>query len=111
MMNPRLILSRRLILGALMLVPAGAYLLRGANPAHSVQAALDAMDLPFAPARLDLIELAHDRKDGRDHLEAVVRLTWTPGTRQDAFTAEGADTAQALAALVDNISGQFSTLT
>lgn len=93
-----------------MLVPGMAYLLRAPDPLQSVQAALDALDLPFAPARLDLIDLSHVQKDGRDHLDAVVRLTWTPGMRQSTFKAQGADPAQAVAALLEEIAAQCATL-
>lgn len=75
-----------------------------------LQAALHALNLPFAPAQLDVIRALQERRAGVYVMEAVVRLTWAPGMRQHKFVAQGPSAEQALKTLVAEIHDTFAAL-
>ncbi|MEM9845042.1 MAG: hypothetical protein AAF965_09605, partial [Pseudomonadota bacterium] len=61
------------------------------NAEAALCAHLEALRLPFAPARLELVSLLQNQSGESSHMRAVVRLTWRPGFRQLCFTASDPD--------------------
>ena len=80
--------TRRGVLGGLATLPVlGSALAPGAAYADAESRSqvlaqrLRELELPYAPARLDLLRYSEARRGGEMHLRAVIRLTWAPGYR------------------------------
>lgn len=107
MSEPAIFLSRRRAVGLLVAAPAAACLgLRAAaQPDYEsiLRQMLGNLRLPGPPAQLDLLRLEWPEGGfgtDKDHVAAVVRMTWAPGTRQYRVTcADRADPAVLAAAI------------
>lgn len=73
------------------------------DPEADLRTRISSMTLPFAPAQLDLLELTCDDQAGQHQLQALVRLTWRPGLRQQYFSAAAPDLETAVSALARTI--------
>ena len=108
MSEPAIFLSRRRAVGLLVAAPAAACLgLRAAaQPDYESN-----LRLPGPPAQLDLLRLEWPEGGfgtDKDHVTAVVRMTWAPGTRQYRVTC--ADRANP-AVLAAAIRARFAAIT
>lgn len=89
----------------------GAALAAGKGRRPSFEEALAAIPLHLSPARLDLIRLDRITSGGQTELDAVVRLTWPPGTRQSRFVVRERTEAAAEDALLNRVNEKLAALT
>lgn len=99
-----LLLTRRKTITAIFLGSGSLVLPRMALAAENAEtilsARLAALRLPFAPARLDLMQVTHQQQAGLHQIRALIRLTWAPGMRQHYFSAQDSDLEAAASELV-----------
>jgi hypothetical protein len=78
------------------------------DPEEQLRAALAGMELPFAPARMELVRFARTQEAGDVRLDAVVALHWAPGTRRRGFSVRAGDPRTALPELIAAVRDTFS---
>jgi hypothetical protein len=86
--------SRRVVLAGLATLPVlgpGAAEASIEDRARALAQALRDMELPHAPSRLDLVRYGDGQRDGVAIIQAVVRLTWSPGVRSRKIEVHAPD--------------------
>ena len=76
--------------------------------AKALARALREMELPFVPARLDLLRYDEDELEGDLIIQAVVKLTWAPGHRTRKLTVLNNHDETALEAVLREIFEAFA---
>lgn len=110
-------LTRRMALATLLALPVAAVMLYRKLPLAQggaetrLREALDAMQMPFAPTRFELVQFSESRRSGQTRLEAVIRMRWSPGIRQRGFSAEASNPDQAVTELIETARATFSAVT
>lgn len=75
--------------------------------ARALAAALTGMPLPETPAHLALVSYGEQVYSDGVLLEAVVRLTWSPGERSRLFRAQARDPQSGLAQVLADVETVF----
>ena len=88
------------------LLTTSAFAAQPDNPEQMLRRAINNLQLPFAPGRLELLHFEHMHH----RTKIIVRLTWPPGMRRREFSARTDTPAKTVGQIAGQLESWISTL-